>query len=75
MLIASYHCRACFHSDIVAAKGETMAEEKVVEEHEYKRTETDESTSESHRDTVTERDATGKPEVIVEHERTVEKRD
>jgi hypothetical protein len=52
-----------------------MAEEKVVEEHEYKRTETDEGTSESQRDTVTERDATGKPEVTVERERSVEKSD
>jgi hypothetical protein len=52
-----------------------MAEEKVVEEHEYKRTETDEGTSESHRDTVIERDRAGEPEVVTERERTVEKRD
>lgn len=52
-----------------------MADEKVVEQHEYTKTETDEGTSESHRDTTTKRDEAGKAETVVERERTVEKRD
>ncbi|HEX8073155.1 MAG TPA: hypothetical protein VF546_24630 [Pyrinomonadaceae bacterium] len=53
-----------------------MAEEKVIrEEHEHTRTETDEGTSETHRDTVVEHDEAGKPEVIVERETTIEKED
>ena len=52
-----------------------MAEEKVVEEHEHTKTETDEGTSETHRDTVIEHDKAGEPETIIEKERTVEKRD
>ena len=52
-----------------------MAEEKEVEQHERTKTETDEGTSETHRDTVVERDkGEGKSEVV-EKEKTVEKRD
>ena len=52
-----------------------MAEEKVVETHEHTRTETEDGTSETHRDTVVEHDKAGKPETIIEKERTVEKED
>ena len=51
-----------------------MAEEKV-EKHEYTKTETDEGTSETHRDTVVEHDKTGRPETVIEKEKTVEKKD
>ena len=52
-----------------------MGDEKVVEEHEYTRTETEDGTSESHRDTVVEHDKGGKQEVVVEKEKTVETRE
>jgi hypothetical protein len=51
-----------------------MAEEKEVEVHEHIKTETDEATTETHRET-TERDKGGGQTEVVEKERTVEKRD
>ena len=51
-----------------------MAEEKEVETHERTKTETDEGTTETHRDTTTRDEGDGKTEVV-EKERTVEKSD
>lgn len=52
-----------------------MAEEKIVEKHEHTKTETDEGSSETRRDTVVERDTAGDSETVTKKERTVEKSD
>jgi hypothetical protein len=51
-----------------------MAEEKEVEVHEHTKTETDEGTTETHRETTAHDKEDGRTEVV-EKERTVEKRD
>lgn len=54
-----------------------MTEEKIVEKHEHTRTETDEGTTETHRETVVEEGSrkTREPETIIERETTIEKTD
>ena len=48
-----------------------MAEEKIVEKHEHTKTETDEGTTETRRETTVERDTSGGADTVTKLELTV----